>query len=293
MSFCCEIWRTPFGNQEVSIIGKVSAPERSRQIRREIPEYLSMRGRVLKYWLLTLLRECPSTEAGFHPMWAHVGTFKHQQCMSCLCFGVKSTHGTLGSLFYRFFLPKDAKTGGRFFRASLALETSSFTLSGSTDVSRRFFSKWLRFMVQDNIHCEVYCMRFNCKEKDEEAKTRCGATKLVSTVSSLGYLTCARKGPNPRKMHLMVPKGVTNPARCRVCIGLFGRIMPSRWRGRISTAIAIHGCVYMELITVDLCNIYASRVLVKERYFKKKHAVKKTKHGKNSIIWISHQVTAV
>ena len=139
MSFCCEIWRTPFGNQEVSIIGKVSAPERSRQIRREIPEYLSMRGRVLKYWLLTLLRECPSTEAGFHPMWAHVGTFKHQQCMSCLCFGVKSTHGTLGSLFYRFFLPKDAKTGGRFFRASLALETSSFTLSGSTDVSRRFF----------------------------------------------------------------------------------------------------------------------------------------------------------
>ena len=49
MSFCCEIWRTPFGNQEVSIIGKVSAPERSRQIRREIPEYLSMRGRVLKY----------------------------------------------------------------------------------------------------------------------------------------------------------------------------------------------------------------------------------------------------
>ena len=202
---------------------------------------------------------------------SHVGTFKHQQCMSCLCFGVKSTHGTLESLFYRFFLAKDAKAGGWFFRASLALETSSFTLYFQTP----------RFMVQD-----IYTVKFiawDSTARKRMRKQRLGAEPqnlhvTGTTVSSLGYLTCARKGPNPRKMHLMVPKGVTNPARCRECIGLFGRIMASRWRERIYTTIAIHGCVYMELVTADLCNIYTSRVLVKERYFKKKRAVFRKKY---------------
>lgn len=138
------------------------------------------------------------------------------------------------------------------------------------------------------MHCEVYCMRFNCKEKDEEAKTRCGATKLVphrSTVSSLGYLSCARKGPNPRKTHLMVSKGVTNPARCRVCIGLFARIMASRWRGRIY--IYMQQSPFMDVYTWNLLlYIYVTSTLLvfwsrnDMSRIKKKRAVLEKKHGK-------------
>ena len=47
--FVVKYGEIPFGDQQVCIIGKVSAPQSSCHIHGEIPEYLSMRGRLLKY----------------------------------------------------------------------------------------------------------------------------------------------------------------------------------------------------------------------------------------------------
>lgn len=182
-----------------------------------------MRGRVLKY---CLLRECPLTEARFHHIISHVGTFKHQQCMSCLWCNKHSWHT------WNFVLPCFVNLRMR------KPEAGFFVLCfGNLELhpvwKYRLCTSGLVFL-SDQVSLSFHGTRCNAKfiPWDSTGRKRMRKQRLGAEPQNLYLIgqwanwdTCARKGPSPRKMHLMVPKGVTFPARCRVCIGLFGRIM--------------------------------------------------------------------